>query len=136
VFHRISLDHPVLSGETYRFHYTISRNGRRVRIPLAVPEIPTDGSPGSVVVEAVLPPGYAIAGDTFPVFEQKTPRDYVAELANIPNHVELEIGSGADARAHARWMTPTNLSDCGVVVLLAAGSIGRLLLRKRLRAPQ
>lgn len=130
VLNRTTLDYAVPAGETYHLRYTAARDGHRVRIPLAVPEIPTAGSPGSIVIEAALPAGFAMTGDMFPVFKQNDSGVYVAELANIPNQVEFEVARPGEAGFRERWLTPTVLSDCAVVVFLAAGSIIRLLFSR------
>ena len=56
----------------------------------------------------------------FPAFDQRA-----AELANFPSHIEVEIGK------QPRRSTPALLSDLGVLLLLAGGTVVRILLRKR-----
>ncbi len=130
VLNRTTLDHAVRPGGTYHLSYTAAGGGHRVRIPLAVPEIPTAGSPGSVVIEVALPGTSVIAGDMFPAFKRNDSGTYVAELANIPNHVEFEVADADKVGFREHWLTPTALSDGAVLAFLAAGSLARFLLRK------
>jgi hypothetical protein len=112
---RVVFPRPLPKGATYELTYSIEADpGVTVRIPLAVPEIPVSGGARSIQIRAAPP----LSGDTFPAFQQN-----VAELANFPNHIEIDQQS--------RLWTPTHLSDLGVLLLLAAGTIGRILLRKR-----
>jgi len=128
---RITLDRAIPPGSTYDLQYTVPGTGNRARIPLAVPEIATQGTPGSVRIETTLPLGYQIAGDMFPVFARNGSGSYAAELANIPSEVEFEIAASGQADLRQRWITPAILSDSAVILFLVAASLGRLFLRKK-----
>jgi hypothetical protein len=118
---RVVFSQPLPKNATYELVYSIAVDpGHTARIPLSVPEIPVSGGARSVRIEVTPPDGYLVSGDAFPAFEQDT-----AELANFPSHIEVEIGK------RPRRSTPALLSDLGVVLLLAGGTVARVLLRRK-----
>jgi hypothetical protein len=99
------------------------------RIPLAVPEIPTSGDARSVSIRFFA--NQAILGDSFPAFRQSAQNSFVAELSNVPAHVQIALWSPVEAGFRERWFTPATFSDLAVILLLALGSIARAMLRRR-----
>jgi hypothetical protein len=115
---------------TYKIHYTVDAGeSGTVRIPLAVPQIPTSGAAGSVKITVDPAAGEVIAGDMFPALHRDFSGSFAAELANVPNHVQLEIRRGQGFRE--RWLTPLMLSDLAVIALVAFGSVARALIRRK-----
>jgi hypothetical protein len=126
---RLLLDRP---GNEYRIHYLLQVNDSTpVRIPLAVPEIPTMGVAGSVRITVNSASGEVITGDMFPSFQQDGTGSWVAALSNVPNHVRLETGRAGEVGFRTRWLTPTMMTDVTVIALLAIGSGGRALIRRK-----
>ena len=116
--------------QEYRISYMVEVNeSGHVRIPLAVPEIPMAGA-GTVIVTYYAPSPDIIAGDAFPAFQRIAPGAFVAELSNVPGHVELSLWHASEAGFRQRWVTPASLSDLVVIALLAIGSIARAARRR------
>lgn len=129
---RIVCNEPVWD---YRIHYVVEANDPGpARIPLAVPEIPTGGAAGSVTVTFYPASQEVILGDTFPAFQRDGAGLFVAELSNVPNHVQLASWRTGEAGFRERWVTPATLSDLVVIALLVIGSITRAIMRRKQEA--
>ena len=127
------LDRLVCNGATpeQRIHYLVeARSSGPVWIPLPVPEIPTSDAPGSVSITFHPRSGEVLVGDSFPAFRRDASGLYVAELSNVPNHVQCAARPTSEASLRERWVTPGAIGDTVVVVLLVLGSITRALMRR------
>jgi hypothetical protein len=124
---------PVAPGSICKLHYAIDASQRGVRIPLAVPEIPSAGAPDSIRITVATPGGFEIAGDIFPKLEQRNPNLYEVDLASVPSHVEFELTRPDEVSFRQRWLTPAALSDFAVLALLALGTITRAAMRRKRR---
>ncbi len=129
------LDRLILDGSAreYSIRYVIEApESGPLRIPLAVPELPTTGAAGAVTITFYPPSGEVITGDMFPAF-QRVSGSFIATLSNVPNHVHLDLLHANDAGIRQRWLTPSLLSDLVVITLILLGSLARVLIRRKAR---
>jgi hypothetical protein len=122
-------------SSAYHIRYTVNANKTGpVRVPLAVPEIPTTGAAGVVNIAFRPNSQDMIVGDTFPTFQRHPSGEFTAELSNVPSHIELAIWQTGQPRLQEHWLTPVTLSDVVVVALLVLGSAIRAMMRRKGRS--
>lgn len=120
---------PTVSNIRYRVY---SPSPRRW-IPLPVPQLPTIDMAGSVRI-TIQPRQDTFLGDSFPSFQRDGASGLVAELSNVPSHIEVVISTTGHATFRDRYITPANVSNAAVIVLLLFGSGVRAVLRRRKEA--
>jgi hypothetical protein len=119
----------------YMIHYLVQVNDmEHIRVPLAVPELPTTAAPTAVSIIVYPASDESIGGDTFPSLRLDATGGFISELSNVPNHVRFARWKTIEAAVHSQWLTPTRIGDLGVIALLVAGSFARALIRRKKEA--
>lgn len=113
-----------VGGEQVLLRHSVTVDGHLSRVPLFVPDVPTDpGAVGSVTLRMRgLPPAAALGGG-FPRMTRGDDGSARATLANLPGFVLLP-GTGG-------WMSANRVGDVSVVVLLVLATAGWVVRRRR-----
>ncbi len=119
--YRVRLTSVTSLNRTAVIRYEVT--GDTFRIPLAVPEIPTEPGVGRVTITIGGLSSHVALSDGFPRLERRTDDYATAELDNVPSFVRLPPNVGD-------WSV-NKLAEITVIMLVALASLYWLLRRRR-----
>lgn len=119
----VSHDGQGTASSALEIQYSIHAPERLRRVPLPVIDLPPWPQQRPVAVEANLPDGMTVIGDTFPPLTWRDAKHGEVWLAAVPSLLVVETNMAVSASRLDRWLTPAALSTIAMLGLLLAGSI-------------